>query len=353
MSWFEPTIVLLILYAFQIRKFEKGWDVLPIFTAQNKEGVSVVVAARDEAENIEELLKDLSQQTHEILEVIVVDDHSADDTAKIVESFSNVILLQASHEGKKAAIAEAVEVAKHSIILATDADCRLSPRWIEKMTAPFVNKQIDLVVGPVAFHEEVNDFEKAQSLEFMSLISSGAGAIGAQQAFMCNGANLAFRKANYEAVDTDKASGDDVFLLHHAKKNGSEIVFVKEQEAIVLTSPKKDFNSLIQQRKRWAAKSSDYQDKDAQRISWLVFLCNLGLLLLLLIDGTWREVLIAFVLKAIIDYSLLKKAVAFFQKEDIFCYFYPLQILYPFYIVYVAVASQMGGFEWKGRKHKK
>ena len=352
MSWFEPTILLLILYAFQIRKFEKGWDMLPRFTAQHKAGVSVVVAARNEAENIEELLKDLSQQTHDNLEVIVVDDHSADDTAKIVASFPNVILLNASQEGKKAAIAEAVEAAKHSIILTTDADCRLSTAWVEKMIAPFINEHVSLVVGPVAFHEEVSDFEKAQSLEFMSLITSGAGAIGAQQAFMCNGANLAFRKANYAAVNTDKASGDDVFLLHHAKKNGSEIVFVKEYEAIVTTAPKPDFNSLLQQRKRWAAKSSDYHDKDAKRISWLVFLSNLCLLLLIF-SGTWREVLIAFVLKAIIDYSLLKKAVAFFQKEDIFRYFYPLQILYPFYIVYVAVASQMGGFEWKGRKHKK
>ena len=339
MSWFEPTIVLLILYAFQIRKFEKGWDALPSFKVQYKEGVSVVVAARDEAENIEELLKDLSQQTHDNLEVIVVDDHSADDTAKIVASFPNVILLNASQEGKKAAIGEAVEAAKHSIIITTDADCRLSTAWVEKMIAPFINEHVSLVVGPVAFHEEVSDFEKAQSLEFMSLITSGAGAIGAQQAFMCNGANLAFRKANYAAVDTDKASGDDVFLLHHAKKNSSEIVFVKEYEA-------------LQQRKRWAAKSSDYHDKDAKRISWLVFLSNLCLLLLIF-SGTCREVLIAFVLKAIIDYSLLKKAVAFFQKEDIFRYFYPLQILYPFYIVYVAVASQMGGFEWKGRKHKK
>ena len=52
MSWFVPTIILLILYAFQIRKFEKGWDALTSFTAQHKEGVSVVVAARDEAENI-------------------------------------------------------------------------------------------------------------------------------------------------------------------------------------------------------------------------------------------------------------------------------------------------------------
>ncbi len=352
MSWFEPTILLLILYAFQIRKFEKGWDALTNFTSHHKEGVSVVVAARDEAENIAALLSDLSQQTYENFEVIVVDDHSLDDTINIVESFPNVILLQASQEGKKAAIAEAVETAKYSTILTTDADCRLGPSWIEKMTAPFVNKQVELVIGPVAFHKEATVFEKAQSLEFMSLITSGAGAIGVQQAFMCNGANLAFRKANYAAVDTDKASGDDVFLLHHAKKNGSEIVFVKEYEAIVTTAPKPDFNSLLQQRKRWAAKSSDYHDKDAKRISWLVFLSNLCLLLLIF-SGTWREVLIAFVLKAIIDYSLLKKAVAFFQKEDIFRYFYPLQILYPFYIVYVAVASQIGSFEWKGRTYKK
>ena len=352
MSWFVPTIILLILYAFQIRKFEKGWDALTSFTAQHKEGVSVVVAARDEAENIATLLSDLSQQTHENLEIIVVDDHSLDDTINIVQSFPNVILLQASQDGKKAAIAEAVEKAKYSIILTTDADCRLGPSWIEKMTAPFVNKQVELAIGPVAFHEEVSGFEKAQSLEFMSLIASGAGAIGAQQAFMCNGANLAFRKANYAAIDTDIASGDDVFLLHHAKKNDSEIVFVKDQEAIVFTSPKEDLKSLLQQRKRWAAKSSDYQDKDAKFISWIVFLSNLCLLLLLF-SGTYIEVFIAFLFKAIIDYSILKKAVVFFQKEDIFRYFYPLQILYPFYIVYIAVTSQMGSFEWKGRTYKK
>ena len=321
MSWFEPTILLLILYAFQIRKFEKGWDALTRFKAQYKEGVSVVVAARDEAENISALLSDLSQQTHENLEVIVVDDHSLDDTISIVESFPKVTLLQANQEGKKAAIAEAVQTAKYSIILTTDADCRLGPSWIEKMTAPFVNNQVELVIGPVAFHKEESGFEKAQSLEFMSLIVSGAGAIGAQQAFMCNGANLAFRKANYAVLDKDIASGDDVFLLHNAKKNGSKIVFVKEKEAIVFTLPKEDLKSLLQQRKRWAGKSSDYQDKDAKFISLIVFLSNLCLLLLLF-SGTYIKIFIAFVFKAFIDYSILKKAVTFFQKEDIFHYFF-------------------------------
>ena len=282
----------------------------------------------------------------------MVDDHSLDDTVKIIDSFPNVVLLRASQEGKKAAIAEAVQAAKHTIILTTDADCRLSNTWVEKMTAPFASKEVSLVAGPVAFQDEETYFEKAQSLEFISLIASGAGAIGAKQAFICNGANLAFRKLIYAAVDTDKASGDDVFLLHHAKKNGSKIVFVKDQEAIVFTSPKENLYTLLQQRKRWAAKSSDYQDMHAKRISWIVFLSNFCLLLLLF-TGTCIEVFIAFVFKAIIDYSILKKAVVFFQKEDIFRYFYPLQILYPFYIVYVAVASQIASFEWKGRTYKK
>ena len=79
---------------FKLENLKKAGMHYPRFTAQNKEGVSVLVAARDEAENIAVLLSDLSQQTHENLEIIVIDDHSTDDTVKIVESFTNVILLQ-------------------------------------------------------------------------------------------------------------------------------------------------------------------------------------------------------------------------------------------------------------------
>ena len=49
---------------------------------------------------------------------------------------------------------------------------------------------------------------------------------------------MAFRKSIYASVDSDKASGDDVFLLHHAKRNNLGIAFVKEQRAIVYTEPK-------------------------------------------------------------------------------------------------------------------
>ena len=163
---------------------------------------------------------------------------------------------------------------------------------------------------------------------------------------------MAFRKSIYASVDSDKASGDDVFLLHHAKRNDLGIAFVKEQRAIVYTEPKASFLKFFQQRKRWAAKSSAYKDKDAQYVSWLVFLTNL-FLLCLLFTGSWQDILIAFSIKGIIDYSFLKKGLKFFKKESLIPYFYPLQIIYPLYIVWVAIASQVGGFKWKERAYKK
>ena len=352
MSWFEPSILFLIFYVIKIKRFEKGWSQLPKYVDPCQEAVSIVIAVRNEAQNIGHLLEDLQVQSHTNFEIIIVDDHSSDDTKRIVQSHPNVQLLTAFEKGKKAALTQGIIAAQNELILTTDADCRLHSDWICQMTAPFTQDHICLVAGPVAFHNEQSHFENTQSLEFLSLIISGAGAIGAQHAFMCNGANMAFRKSIYASVDSDKASGDDVFLLHHAKRNNLGIAFVKEQRAIVYTEPKASLLKLFQQRKRWAAKSSTYKDKDAQYVSWLVFLTNLFLLCLLL-TGSWQDILIALSIKGIIDYSFLKKGLQFFKKEALLPYFYPLQIIYPFYIVWVAMASQVGGFKWKERTYKK
>ena len=61
-----------------------------------------------------------------------------------------------------------------------------------------------MVSGPVAYHSLDNDFKKIQALEFMSLIGTGAGAIGIQNAFMCNGANMAFRTSIFSNTENEK-----------------------------------------------------------------------------------------------------------------------------------------------------
>jgi cellulose synthase/poly-beta-1,6-N-acetylglucosamine synthase-like glycosyltransferase len=351
-SWFELAIVVMIFYMVLIHKFQKGWKRLKSFKGKYEGSISVVIAARNEEETIAQLLTDLAQQTITNFEVIVVDDHSTDQTAKIAQGFDFVTLLKAEAEGKKAAVAQGVAHAKNDIVITTDADCRLPKEWLEKMLAPFAEEDIQLVVGPVAFSEEQNYFEKGQSLEFMSLIGSGAGAIATEKAFMCNAASLAFRKSIFSKTSDEIVSGDDVFLLHHIKKEGGEIAFVKEQSAIVTTSAKENWKSLLQQRQRWAAKSSSYTDKDAQYISWLVFLVN-AVLLYAFFQGEYSQIASLLLLKSLVDYPFLKKLSQFFKKESLMDYYIPLQLVYPFYIVYVAVASQLGSFEWKGRKHSK
>ena len=72
-------------------------------------------------------------------------------------------------------------MAQYDIILTTDADCRLSSNWVNKLMAPFSDDSIHLVSGPVSYTNLNTVFDKFQAIEFMSLIGSGAGAIGAKQ----------------------------------------------------------------------------------------------------------------------------------------------------------------------------
>ena len=71
------------------------------------------------------------------------------------------------------------------------------------------------------FEDKKGIFQQLQSLEFLSLIGSGAAAIARGKSIFCNGANLAYRKSIFlelNAFDNNTVSGDDVFLMHHIKQ---------------------------------------------------------------------------------------------------------------------------------------
>ena len=250
-------IFIVLIYSHQVYRFYKGWHNLDPFESDISHKVSVVIALRNEEENIPFLLEDLSKQDYssDSLEFILVDDFSNDNSYALLKQSSLPLkVLRSKEEGKKAAISCGVAVAQYDIILTTDADCRLSSNWVRQMLAPFSDDSIHLVTGPVSYTNLNTLFDKFQAIEFMSLIGSGAGAIGINKAFMCNGANMAFRKSIFKDTKGHIASGDDVFLLHHVKKSGAKIVFVKQQSAIVFTSPKESLKAFFNQRKRWAAK---------------------------------------------------------------------------------------------------
>ena len=104
--------------------------------------VSIVIPSRNEALNLPGLLEDIYIQNYplELLEVIIVDDHSTDETLEVVKNFKAmpITILSLSVpgiEGKKNAIETAVRQAKGEVIITTDADCHPGPEWVRSVVS--------------------------------------------------------------------------------------------------------------------------------------------------------------------------------------------------------------------------
>src|SRR5699024_8221604 len=174
---------------------------------------------------------------------------------------------QAFNSYKKFAISKAIEKSTGEIIVTTDADCRMGEHWLQTILSSFDDNQWYMLSSPVQYSEEKTFFERLQTLEFLYLIGLGAAGIGNKKPTTCNGANLAYRKdvfyemEGFKGID-ELASGDDELLLHKvAVQNADKIYFCKSMDAAVYTDAKPTLSSFLNQRRRWASKSTKYKDK--------------------------------------------------------------------------------------------
>jgi len=362
-------LIILLFYAILIFKYRFGWNKIKkrraaYFTPY----VSIVIAMRNEENEIKRLLKSLQSQIYptDKLKFILVNDHSTDETLKFLEKSEldnlQIIDLSDGEYGKKNAIRKAVSIADSDIILASDADCSFNPYWVQTMVNYFADDKVKLVSGPVTYYKQKGIFQSLQALEFISLIGSGAGAIGSGKAIFCNGANMAYRKDIFLEVNNfdsdDIASGDDVFLLHSVKsKYPDSITFAKDENAIVITDSVQTFSGFINQRKRWTAKSSGYKDFESVYTSYLVLLVNLAMVFLFVMHFFDAELIKLFALfylvKFVADIILLYPTLKFFKRKDLIKWVFPFELFYSFYIVLIVVLSFTNKFEWKGRTHNK
>ena len=142
-----------IIYGALILHYTIGWFRLKNFTPEDESGgrfLTVIIPARDEANNILNILQDLKNQSlaPDAFEIIVVDDHSTDGTASLVESFHKnnpeldlkLIRLMDDQQNmayKKHAIQVAIGSSEGEIIVTTDGDCRVGDRWLETVLRYF------------------------------------------------------------------------------------------------------------------------------------------------------------------------------------------------------------------------
>jgi cellulose synthase/poly-beta-1,6-N-acetylglucosamine synthase-like glycosyltransferase len=359
-------------YIILISRYVQGWNNTPVFNSKNCDpdiNASVIIAFRNEEKNLPVLFKALQEQSYprSAFEIIFADDHSEDRSANLVRGFiltggnARLVELKKSETGKKKALAAASIEAQGELLLFTDADCRPGKDWIKTIVSCYLEKSPVLIASPVIIMPEPGFFSRFQSLEFISLIGSTAGAFGIQKPIMVNGANLAIEKEiyleNLNFIETRTSSGDDMFfLLQLKKKYPGKLIFLKSPGAIVTSKPEPGLIAFIMQRFRWVSKSKYYSDKDVIIAALIVLLINLWLLSCFILSFFSTDFIfiggVVFLAKSVIDYIFLRKVLFFFRMESLLKIFVLSQFLYFLYISFTGIAGFFMPSKWKGRAVK-
>ncbi|HML58408.1 MAG TPA: glycosyltransferase, partial [Ferruginibacter sp.] len=141
------TAVVLLLYAACMEYYRHGWVQLPENQSLQHPpttGVTILIAARNEEANLPALLTSIGRQTYpmNLLEVLVIDDHSTDATAEIAGSYPFVQVLNLADyltepitAYKKKALETGMLHSRGELIITTDADCVVPEQWVEHIVA--------------------------------------------------------------------------------------------------------------------------------------------------------------------------------------------------------------------------
>ncbi|TDD94585.1 glycosyltransferase family 2 protein [Flavobacterium cellulosilyticum] len=356
---------ILLIYCFAIIALIYGFTKVNSFESlglKPKTKFSIIVPFRNEGNNLPKLLDSLSKLKYpfDFFEVILVDDDSEEvfSVQDVVFSVKIINNIRVSNSPKKDAITTAMNTAKNEWIITTDADCVVNENWLLALDNYIQINPVSMIAGAVTYDFTNSFLHHFQQLDLASLQGATMGSFGIGKGFMCNGANLAYQKSFFEALNGFEgnnkiASGDDVFLLQKAMaKYPNKVHYLKSSNTIVITKPLNDWKSLFYQRVRWAAKTSSYQSRIGIGLGLIVFGENLSFLLVI---GCWlvgfgNTYLWCFSLlaKILVDFILIHKTNRFLINETRF--YLISSFLYPFFSVIVVLYSLFfGKYEWKGR----
>ncbi len=368
--------MLVLLYAVLFLFFKKWWSNAPLFEVKEFTPVtrlSVIVPARNEERNIHACITSVLQQSYpsELLEIIIIDDHSTDQTAAIVQSFQSprIQLIQltdndpaAIKSPKKFAIQKGIEKATGQLIITTDADCAADPNWLTTIESYYRQSGKIFIAAPVKINSYSNVLSKFQSLDFLTMQGITAAVVDKQFLNMCNGANLAYERSAFFEVSgftgiDNIASGDDMLLMNKmVNKYPGRAGFLKSADAIVTTEPALSWSDFFQQRIRWASKATNYQERKIFTVLLLVYCTNLLLLgfgiASIIYFHFFPYYLAILMVKFLAELFFVIDISRFFRQQRLLIYLLILQPLHILYIIVSGLFGQFKSYRWKGRTLK-
>lgn len=338
--------------------------------ASNLLHLSIIIPARNEEKNIaaciSSILENMDASPHKP-ELIIVNDHSDDDTVRIIQSFhdSRIKLLHLSeyikgkpaNAYKKLALAYALSEAQGDYIIQLDADVVLPEDYMSTVTRAILNTDADFIACPVLFLPEGGSFGHFQSLDMMGMMAVTAAGIHSQNWYMANGANMVYKKSLVSYDEDSIASGDDIYTIQKiADDPDTKVLFLKNKEATVSTSVEPNVKSFIRQRLRWGTKNKMMKYPKMQLMMVIPFLNVLWLPVHLIFFVLVGPIAISIglfhlLVKIGIDYIYLNEVTSFFRMKASMRSFLPSSLMHIIYLLCIGIASLMiKRYNWKGRR---
>ncbi|MGB0896482.1 MAG: glycosyltransferase [Flavobacteriaceae bacterium] len=281
--------------------------------------ISVIICAKNEADNLQQFLPDVINQDYPEYEVVLINDASYDNTLDVMEHFQdnykhvkivNVENNEAFWGNKKYALTLGIKASTYDHLLFCDADCKpKSNNWIKTMSAHF-SKQTTFVLGYGAYQKKAYSLLNAL-IRFETLLTAiqyfSYAKVG--NPYMGVGRNLAYHKSEFFKHNgfmshmQVKSGDDDLFINEAATKHTTHIEYSEESHTVSI--PPKTFTEWFQQKRRHISTAKHYKFKDqfllgtfyiSQFLFWGLFIALISTLF------QWEMVLAVFSIKLLLQY---------------------------------------------------
>lgn len=322
-----------------------------------EEGISVVVCAHNEEENLKELIPLLQAQDYALKEIIIVDDRSHDGSYEyLIMLRPNIKHVRIDHvpdhaNGKKFGLTMGIKAAKYDRIVFTDADCRpASAQWLSQMADAFTADK-SFVLGYSQYEKSsgfLNYFIRFETITTAIHYMTRAVLF---RPYMGVGRNLAYRKSVF--MDNKGFGGmlkvtggdDDLFVNAYAYRKSTAVVL--SPDATVYSKPKKNFNDYYIQKKRHLSVGKYYRWTSkvhlALRAFWQLLFWAIFLLGISVIDDP-TSLLIAFGVKVLMQGTVYWMAARKSGEKFDFWLWPAIDLMYS---LYLATVGTIAGFSKK------
>jgi glycosyltransferase involved in cell wall biosynthesis len=264
-------------------------------TTNASPSVSIVICARNELANLQELLPILLDQDYKNFDIIIAIDRSNDGSAEYIRDVSlshkkiKCLEIEKDYDHvtpKKYALTAAIRSSDNEVVLLTDADCRpASNQWLTLM-ADKLSDQKQIVLGFSPYYNESGFLNRLIRFETFYVALQYLSFALAGQPYMGVGRNLMYRRELFIAnkgyyTHLGVMGGDDDLLMNEIATPNNTAICI-DPDSFCYSIPKQTWAEWLAQKKRHLSVSKHYKSKNkiilgllsaSQVLSWVLLGC--------------------------------------------------------------------------------